>query len=147
MPSFPDFPDIPGIPHLTKIEFNLEVKNENEGDVIELRKGSYIKILFELKPTKLLLNNDYFIFLNQTFYKLTINLERIKFLEKEIILKPNKEFTYSGYIGISCDTKIDTIEFSVPLQIAHLNESIEEIPINYGKKNIKIITYKREKYY
>ena len=134
---------IPDISDLIKVEYQLNVKNEKGGDLIELKPGIYTKILFQLTPKNIFLNNDYFMFLNQTSYKLLINDEKIKVLEKEIILNPNKEFVYSTYIGLKCDY-YNITEFVLKPKVTHLNDSMENIPIKYENINIKINQVKNQ---
>ena len=43
---------IPDIPDLLKVEYQLNAKNENGGDSIELKPGIYTKVLFQLIPKK-----------------------------------------------------------------------------------------------
>ena len=120
---------IPDISDLINVEYQLNAKNENGGNVIELKSGIYTKVLFQLTPKKnIILNNDYFMFINQTSYKLLINDEKINLLENEIILSPNKKFVYSTYIGLKCDN-YNVDEFTLKLKVTHLNDSTENIPI------------------
>ena len=129
---------IPDISDLINVEYELNAKNENGGNVIELKSGINTKVLFQLTPKKnIILNNDYFMFINQTSYKLLINDEKINLLENEIILSPNKKFVYSTYIGLKCDD-YNVDEFTLKLKVTHLNDSTENIPIEYGDINIKI---------
>ena len=137
-PDIPDFHDIPDIPFPSKAEYQLNVKNENGGNIIELIPGSFSKIIFQLTPKNKILIGDYYIFLNETSYKLIIEDENIKTFEKEIIIKPNKDFIFSTYIGLNCQNEIKGLEYKIPLKITHLNDSTEQIPIEYENINIKI---------
>ena len=138
--NIPNFPDFPDIPDYKKIEFNLDIKNENGGNEIELKKGIYTKILLQLTPNSIIKfsNSDYFIFLNQSSYKLTIDDEKIILLDNELILKPNKEFAYYAYLGINCDTKFDELEYSIPIKVTPLNDNTIDVPIKYSNIKVKI---------
>ena len=81
--DIPDFHDIPDIPFPFKAEYQLNVKNENGGNIIELIPGNFSKIIFQLTPKNKILIGDYYIFLNETSYKLIIEDENIKTFEKK----------------------------------------------------------------
>ena len=144
--NIPNFPDFPDIPDYKKIEFNLDIKNENGGNEIELKKGIYTKILLQLTPNSIIKfsNSDYFIFLNQSSYKLTIDDEKIILLDNELILKPNKEFAYYAYLGISCDTKFDEHEYSIPIKVTPLNDNTTDVPIKYSNIKWNVIDSRKE---
>ena len=136
-----DIDDIPDIHSEFKAEYQLNIKNENGEDKIELKPGVYSKIIFQITPLNKHSSDD-FLFFNETFYKLIIEDEKIIALEKEIIIKPNKDFAFFTYIGLNCMEEIDDSEYTIPIKITHLDNSTEEIPIKYEDINIKIIKEK-----
>ena len=133
-----DISDIPDISSFIKANYQLNVKNENGGDEIELKPGIFSKIFFHITPLNKMITGGYYIFLNETSYKLRIKDEKIIAFEKEIIIQPNKDFIFSTYIGLSCSEEIEDSEYKIPLIITHLNDSTEEIPIKYEDINVKI---------
>lgn len=139
---YPDIPIpvIPKIPGLSHNKYKLIIRNENGKESIELRPGTFSKIIFQLTPNNLLpsINDGLFIFLNDTTHKLLIDDKNILSLDKEIILKPNEDLIYSTYIGLKCENNIKETAYTIPLKISYLNNSIENIQIEYNNLTVKI---------
>ena len=124
-------------------EYELFVLNENGGNNIEIKPGTYTKIIFQLKPVNNLMNN-YFKFLNDSNSTLEIEEDsNIISKDRVIILDTNKDLVYSTYIGLRCNHKIKTKKFKLNININTTSNKITmksspEININTSKNKINL---------